>query len=266
VILAGAVLKHALRGESDADARLDPRACRVVSHVPYGVDYGNHAGFEQRLAPGQLLRAVRAGGRTAGAGCAHVGRDPDWDVQGRTHALATAGATAAVATPPKVSITQVASEQEIYAEKRNRLLIRHSSGDDLVAYIEIVSSGNKTSRRALDRFLDKACTATEQDIHLLVIDPHPPGPLDPNGIHGAIWGEIDPAAPFRFPDDRKLTLASYCAASPPQAYVEPLAVGMALPGMALFLDPQWYVTVSLESSYCAAWEAIPARWRRVLSE
>jgi len=192
--------------------------------------------------------------------------DPDWDVQGRTHALATAGATAAVATPPKVSITQVASEQEIYAEKRNRLLIRHSSGDDLVAYIEIVSSGNKTSRRALDRFLDKACTVIERGIHLLVIDPYPPGTLDPNGIHGAIWGEIDPAAPFRLPDDRKLTLASYCAASPPQAYVEPLAVGMALPGMALFLDPQWYVTVPLESSYCAAWEAIPARWRRVLSE
>ena len=31
-------------------------------------------------------------------------------------------------------------------------------------------------------------------------------------------------------------------------------------------DPQWYVTVPLESTYCAAWEAIPARWRRVLSE
>lgn len=191
--------------------------------------------------------------------------DPDWDVQGRIHALQTAGATAAVATPPKVSITQVASEQEIYAEKRNRLVIRHASGDDLVAYIEIVSSGNKSSRRALDRFLDKACTVIEQGIHLLVIDPHPPGPLDPHGIHGAIWSELDPAASFRFPDDRNLTLASYCAARPPQAYVEPLAVGMALPEMALFLDPQWYVTVPLERSYGAAWEAIPARWRRALS-
>jgi DNA sulfur modification protein DndB len=34
----------------------------------------------------------------------------------------------------------------------------------------------------------------------------------------------------------------------------------------LFLDPQWYVTVPLEGTYCAAWEALPARWRRLLSE
>jgi hypothetical protein len=192
--------------------------------------------------------------------------EPDWTVKGRTHALECAGATTTVAAPPKVSVTQVASEQEIYAEKRNRLVIRHSSGDALIAYLEIVSSGNKSSRRALDRFLDEACTAIEQGVHLLVIDPYPPGTLDPHGIHGAIWNEIDPSAPFQFPDDRKLTLASYCAARPPQAYVEPLAIGMALPGTALFLDPQWYVTVPLEGTYCAAWEAIPARWRRVLSE
>jgi len=192
--------------------------------------------------------------------------DPDWTVKGRTHELESAGATAAVAAPPNVSVTQVASEQEVYAEKRNRLVIRHSSGDDLIAYIEIVSSGNKSRRRALDRFLDKACSAIEQGIHLLVVDPYPPGTLDPSGIHGAIWNEIDPSAPFHFPDARRLTLASYCAARPPQAYVEPLAIGMVLPGMALFLDSRWYVTVPLESTYCAAWEAIPVRWRRVLSK
>lgn len=157
-------------------------------------------------------------------------------------------------------------EQEVYAEKRNRLVIRHASGDDLIAYIEIVSSGNKSSRRVLDRFLDKACTAIERGIHLLVIDPYPPGNLDPSGIHGAIWSEIDPGSPFRFPDDRKLTLASYCAARPPQAYIEPLAIGMTLPAIALFLDPQWYVTIPLEDTYRAAWDAIPARWRQLLSE
>lgn len=192
--------------------------------------------------------------------------DPEWGVEGRTQALESAGATTTVAAPPEVSVAQVASEQEVYADKRYRLVIRHSSGDDLIAYIEILSSGNKSSRRALNRFLDKACSAIEQGIHLVIIDPYPPGTLDPNGIHGAIWDEIDPAAPFQFPDDRRLTLASYCAARPPQAYVEPLAVGMALPAAALFLDPQWYVTVPLESTYCAAWGAIPTRWRRVLSQ
>ena len=164
-----------------------------------------------------------------------------------------------------VSVMQVASEQEVYAEKRNRLVIRHTSGDDIIAYIEIVSSGNKSSRRALNRFLDKACTAIDLGIHLLVIDPYPPGTLDPQGIHGAIWNEIDPSTPFQFPDQRRLTLVSYCAGRPPQAYVEPLTIGMDLPGTALFLDPLWYVTVPLEPTYCAAWEAIPARWRQVLS-
>jgi hypothetical protein len=191
--------------------------------------------------------------------------DPQWSVKGRTSALSSAGATAVASVPPKVSVMQVASEQEVYAEKRNRLVIRHTSGDDIIAYIEIVSSGNKSSRRALNRFLDKACTAIDLGIHLLVIDPYPPGTLDPLGIHGAIWNEIDPSTPFQFPDQRRLTLASYCAARPPQAYVELLAIGMDLPGTALFLDPLWYVTVPLEPTYCAAWEAIPARWRQVLS-
>jgi hypothetical protein len=48
--------------------------------------------------------------------------------------------------------------------------------------------------------------------------------------------------------------------------VEPIAVGTSLPAAALFLDPEWYVAVPLENSYCAAWEAVPVRWRRVLSE
>ena len=36
--------------------------------------------------------------------------------------------------------------------------------------------------------------------------------------------------------------------------------------LTLDTDPEWYVTVPLERTYCAAWEAIPARWRRTLSE
>jgi hypothetical protein len=191
---------------------------------------------------------------------------PDRRYTQRADVLESARATTTLAAPPKVSITQVASEQEVYAEKRNRLVIRHSSGDDLIAFIEIVSSGNKASRRALGRFLDKACTALEQGIHLLIIDPYPPGSWDPHGIHGAIWSEIDPAASFQFPDERRLTVVSYCAARPPQAYVEPIAVGMNLPSAALFLDPRWYVSVPLEVSYCAAWEVIPVRWKRLLAE
>ena len=65
---------------------------------------------------------------------------------------------------------QVASEAEVYSERRNRLAIRHTSGDRLVAYIELLSSGNKASRRMMDRFLDKAYSVIDQGIHLLVVD------------------------------------------------------------------------------------------------
>ena len=50
--------------------------------------------------------------------------------------------------PPKVSFTAVA-ELEQYSRKRNRIAIRHSSSDQIVAVIEIVSPGNKASGHAL---------------------------------------------------------------------------------------------------------------------
>jgi hypothetical protein len=192
--------------------------------------------------------------------------EPNWTVEGRVSSLRDAGAVAVTDAPPDVSITQIASEEELYATKRNRLAIRHSSGDELVAFIELVSSGNKGSRRVLDQFLDKAYSVIKQGVHLLVVDPYPPGRFDPQGIHGAIWNEIDASSPFALPDDRNLTLAAYCAAPQPEAYVEPLAIGAKLPAMPLFLDPNWYVNVPLESTYNAAFEAIPARRRQELTE
>ena len=192
--------------------------------------------------------------------------DSNWTVEGRVSSLKDAGATAVADAPPDVSITQIASEEELYAAKRNLLAIRHSSGDELVAFIELVSSGNKGSRRALDQFLDKAYSVIKQGVHLLVIDLYPPGQFDLQGIHGAIWNEIDGSSQFALPDNRNRTLASYCAALQPEAYVEPLALGVSIPDMPLFLDPHWYVNVPLESTYNAAFGAIPARRRRELTE
>ena len=167
---------------------------------------------------------------------------------------------------PKVSIMQTASEAEIYSERRNRLAIRHTSGDRLVAYIELLSSGNKSSQRMLDRFLDKACSVIELGVHLSIVDPHPPGKLDPQGIHAAIWNEIDPSSPFAFPDQRHLTAVSYHALRPPVAYVEPMAVGLALPLMPLFLDSNRYVNLPLEPTYTAALSAVPKHYRKRLEQ
>ncbi len=180
---------------------------------------------------------------------------------------ADAGGTALLTeVQPQVTLTQTASEAEVYGGRRNRLAIRHTSGDRPVAYIELVSAGNKSSGRTLDRFLDKVCSVIEQGIHLVIVDPFPPGALDPQGIHGAIWNELDPTASFRFPDQRRLTSVSYHALRPPVAYVEPMSVGLPLPAMPLFLDACRYVTLPLEPAYLAAFEAIPKHYRARLAK
>jgi hypothetical protein len=150
-----------------------------------------------------------------------------------------------------------------YVQKQRTLVIRHGTDDRIVALAEIVSPGNKASRHALRAFVEKAAEALYRGYHLLLIDLHPPGPRDPNGIHGALWEAIADSA-YRQPADQPLTLAAYSAGLVKTAYVEPVAVGAALPDMPLFLEPEAYVNVPLEATYQAAWHGVPQRWRRVL--
>jgi hypothetical protein len=172
-----------------------------------------------------------------------------------------------VASPPRAAImAQLEVEQEIYAARANRLVIRHQSGDRVVAILEIISPGNKSSRSALDKFVNKATEALWQGIHLLLIDLHPPSRRDPNGLHGAIWEALGGEG-YRQPIDKPLTVASYAAYSegrPIEAFVEPLGVGDVLPAMPLFLAPGRHALVPLEASYLAAVSRIPARARQPL--
>lgn len=148
--------------------------------------------------------------------------------------------------------------------KQRRIGIRHSSRDRLVAIIELVSSGNKSSVTVLRSFVRKVVQALIEGIHVLIIDPFPPGKRDPHGIHGVIWEELG-GEPFTPPPGQPLTLAAYEAASPaPRCYVEPLAVGTALPDMPLFLKPGASVDVPLEVSYLAAWADVLPRDRAAL--
>jgi hypothetical protein len=168
------------------------------------------------------------------------------------------------ASPPRVAVV-ARVEMDEYVLKRRTLVIRHSSDDRIVALIEVVSPGNKASRHALRSFVDKAAEALCRGYHLLVIDLHPPGRRDPQGIHGAIWAEVADGD-YAQPADRPLTLAAY-AAGPGQvktAYVQPVAVGEALPEMPLFLEPEEYVNAPLEATYQGAYRGMPQRWRRVL--
>src|SRR5207302_11172170 len=126
---------------------------------------------------------------------------PDGDVA----AGAVPGATAVAVAPPKVRFTATA-EMDAYVLKQRTLVIRHSGGDRIVALIEILSPGHKASRRALRSFVEKAAAALARGYHLLLLDVQPPGPRDPQGIHGALWAEICDD-PYVAPPDKPLTLA-----------------------------------------------------------
>jgi hypothetical protein len=163
--------------------------------------------------------------------------------------------------PPRTRLVR-RSESGVYADKANRVTVRHRHGD-VVAVVEIVSPGNKASRAEMRSFVEKSAEFIRRGIHLLVVDLFPPGPRDPQGVHKAIWDEIE-EQDFELPPDKRLTLVSYSAGAEKVAYVEPLAVGDALPDMPLFLQPDVYVPAPLEQTYATIWAVFPAPLKRLL--
>ncbi len=142
-----------------------------------------------------------------------------------------------------------------YARRANRIAIYHPDGD-VIAVIEIVSPGNKSSRDALRAFARKAVRFLRAGVHLLIIDLFPPSRRDPQGIHKVIWDRIE-EGPFELPSDKPLTLAAYAAGAEIVGYIEPVAVGDALPEMPVFLAPQIHVPCPLEATYQTAWDQFP---------
>ncbi|MDA1231483.1 MAG: DUF4058 family protein [Planctomycetota bacterium] len=165
-----------------------------------------------------------------------------------------------VATP-KVALT-AETDMGFYRRKQNVVAVRHVSDDRVVALVEVVSPGNKSSRAALRSFVEKTAQRLDQRIHLLILDLHQPGSFDPQGIHGAIWEEI--AEPWVAPSDQPLTLVGYESALTIRAFVQPSAIGDVLIDMPLYLEPDGYVPVPLESTYSRAFDALPKRWRSVV--
>ena len=146
----------------------------------------------------------------------------------------------------------------------NRVAIRHRLGE-VVCIIEIVSPGNKASKVALRAFVEKTTGFLQAGVNVLLIDPFPPGPRDPYSLHKAIRDEFEDV-PFDLPADERLLLAAYRAGDAlaelsPVAYLEPLAVGAALPDMPAWIDRDTFVEVPLESSYNEAWANSPADFR-----
>lgn len=174
----------------------------------------------------------------------------------------TGGSVTFAVAPPKVRI-RMGSEANRYAAKAKAVTIRHVSNHQIVAMVEIVSPGNKNNQNGLNAFVRKAREALSAGIHLLLIDLFPPSPRDPQGIHGAVWGE-DCAPDYALPDDKPLTCVAYVGGPAAEAFIELVGIGDALPDMPLFLTPDLYVLVPLEATYQSAWEGMPVYWREVL--
>lgn len=191
--------------------------------------------------------------------------DASGEIAPDTRTASTGGENGGIAVaiePPRVAVCDVASEAMLIAARRRQLVIRHATGDRIVALLEIVSPGNKEKRGAIQQFVDKAIGALDEGYHLQVIDLFPPGTFDPTGIHGAIWRRL--GGTFEPPGNKPLTLAAYMSKGAVTCYVEPVAVGGDLIPMPLFLDPGHYVNVPLESTYDAAYGGVAKRWKRVI--
>jgi hypothetical protein len=166
--------------------------------------------------------------------------------------------------PPRVRHTHEV-DVELYAARATRVAVFHVSGDRVVAYIEIVSPGNKHSEVAIRRFIDKLGEAFRRGCHALVIDVHPPTRRDPRGIHARFWQDS-------FGDEKcpgvtaaqPLGVVAYCSDLSPTAYFEPFAVGDTLIDMPVFLTPDRYVNLPLAQTYDEAWRGVPGRWKQVV--
>jgi hypothetical protein len=174
----------------------------------------------------------------------------------------SAGGGSLLLAPPRVQLAGE-TDMEFYRRKQSSVTVRHVSGDRIVAMVEVVSPGNKNTRHGLRSFVEKAAELLDRRIHLLILDLFPPGPRDPQGIHGAIWEEIT-GREYTLPPGKPLTLVAYESALTVRAFAEPTAVGTLLADMPLFLEPGGHVDVPLEATYRAAWGAFPHRWRAVL--
>jgi Protein of unknown function (DUF4058) len=147
---------------------------------------------------------------------------------------ASSGRTALL-TAPTLNLTGE-TDMAYYRRKQSSVVIRHISGDRVVAVIEVVSPVNKASRNPLRALVDKAAHLLEKGIHLLIIDLLPPTQRDPQGIHRKVWRAIAGKS-YIAPGEKRLTLAAYESGVSIRAYVVHPVVGDALSDMPVFLEP-----------------------------
>lgn len=167
----------------------------------------------------------------------------------------------AVATAPPKTRFVIHSERTVYARRARRVTVRDELGQ-VVSVIEIVSPGNKDTPNAVRSFAKKMTEFVLRGVNVVVVDPFPPTARDPQGMHKLIWDGIEDE-PFELPTDKRLTAAGYCAETL-TGYVEPFAIGDAVPDVPLFVSGERYVPCPLEASYQATWAVMPPPIRRLV--
>lgn len=165
-------------------------------------------------------------------------------------------------TPPSTSLQQE-SEALTFLKRMDHLVVRRVGDERLIAVIEILSLGDRTSRTRLRQFVDKATQLLEEGVHLVVIDLFPTGSLCADGLHALLWeqwtGEQAPAAG---PGDR--LCVGYQSGTSVRAFAEYVRVAEPLPSVPLFLNEDWYVPLPLEETYASVWSTYPAPWQAVV--
>ena len=163
------------------------------------------------------------------------------------------------------------TEAGLYAEKADLVTVRHVSGDVPVATIELISPGNKDRPGAVADFCKKTLSLIDAGRHVLVVDPLPPTPSAPDGIHAKVWSDRFDSEAAVVSEERPLCLVSYRAdrrpaGFVPEAYFTAAAINSPLPDMPVFLTAEQAVSVPLAAAYDDAWETTPRRIKQIVTE
>lgn len=183
----------------------------------------------------------------------------------RSDSFNSSTAGVALGSPPQTS-RRVRDDLDAYASKKNIVSVRHVTGDEIVAIVELVSPGNKSSFRDMRQFVAKIEQLLRRGIHVLLVDLFPPSKTNPNGLHEAIWDHFDSRDPEPMAPARPLMTMSYenHGQSSMEAYLEALSVGGVIPSMPVFLECDGCVMVPLEETYNSAYAAMPERLKSLI--
>ena len=76
--------------------------------------------------------------------------------------------------PPRIGRKLIADPKAAYRARRRTLTIRHASGHRIVAFLEILSPGNKDRTTSVQEFVNKVDSALMQGIHVMIVELFPP--------------------------------------------------------------------------------------------